>query len=61
MHEHIISCNTFFSHFYTESAYKVKNYFVSFERPLREKKNGVFLFVISSSVPDILKFLHYAN
>ena len=39
------------------SAYEVKNNLRLFERPLKENNNGVFLFWISSLVPEIFKFL----
>ena len=32
-----------------------------FERPLKGKKNGVFLFVISHLVPEIFKLLQHQN
>ena len=38
-----------------------KNNLASFESPLRERKSCVFLFVKSSFVPEIFKFLHYAT
>ena len=45
----------------TLSAYEVKNNCCLFERLLKVKKNGVFLFGISFFVLEILTFLYYAN
>ena len=43
------------------SAYEVKNKFSLFERPFKMEKSGVFLFLISSLVPEIFMILYYAN
>ena len=39
----------------------MKNKLSSFERPFKMKKGGVFLFVISSLVPEIFTVLYDAN
>ena len=44
-----------------KSAYEVKNKFSLFERPFKMEKGGVFLFLISSLVPEIFTILYYAN
>ena len=41
--------------------YEVKNNYCLFERFLKVKKNGVFLFGISFFVIEIFTFLDYAN
>ena len=33
----------------------------SYERPFKMKKDGVFLFLMSFLVPEILTILYYAN
>ena len=43
------------------SAYEVKSNSCLFERLFKIKKNGVFLFAISSFVLEIFTFLYYEN